>query len=298
MEDGLSHQPGSRSLYHLKSSILAELRETGSDWASKAHAFWTQELTVEPMNFEARRQLARAEIAGGNTPAAWALVNECLPLFDFEASVSLQELRLGVEECLDALEFLPPYRQFRTSFSLAKIWEPKAAKDFKEETNLAAQDCLNAYLAVPFGFGYRQLKEGNEDLTAFFDSIRQPLIASFVAAGQAFAPAILTAKGNAKRMAKLTTSGASLLANASQYEFTHLTSWMPGVFQFEQEQVVVAFAAYDGIVVAVDVLKDSLIELARPYLRSEKAGEATVEPHQPRKRNAKKAAKKSKGRQV
>jgi len=46
------------------------------------------------MNFEARKQLALAENAAGNTATAWKLVDGCLPLFDFEAGISLQDLGL------------------------------------------------------------------------------------------------------------------------------------------------------------------------------------------------------------
>jgi hypothetical protein len=48
----------------------------------------------------------------GNAARAWTLVDDCLPLFDFEAGISLQDLGLNVEQCLDAVEFLPEYIRF------------------------------------------------------------------------------------------------------------------------------------------------------------------------------------------
>lgn len=277
VEEGLSHQPGSRSLRHLKSNILAKLRDADSDWASKAHAFWTDELTAEAMNFEARKQLALAENAAGNTANAWRLVDSCLPLFDFEAGISLQDLGLDVAQCLDAVECLPEYIRFRSSFPLSNIWDPKGSKDFSEEMNLSAQACLSAYLVIPFGLGYRELKKANEDLTDFFDAIRQPLISSFVTSVHRFCPSIAAANGNAKKIAKLATSAGALLANAAQYEFTHQASFMPGVFDIGQERVTIDFVAYPKIDVSLDVLKMSVIELMRAYLPSQggKASKAT-----------------------
>jgi len=160
VEEGLSHQPGSRSLRHLKSNILTKLREADSAWGPKAHAFWMGELVAEAMNYEARKQLALAENAAGNTAAAWKLVDDCLPLFDFEAGISLQDLGLNMEQCLDAVEFLPEYIRFRASFPLSDIWEPTSSKEFSEEVNLTTQNHLSAYLAIPFGIGYRLCAAG------------------------------------------------------------------------------------------------------------------------------------------
>lgn len=276
VEEGLSHQPGSRSLSHLKSSILAELHDTDAAWASKARAFWTGELAAEAMNFEARKQLALAENAAGNSGSAWQLVDSCLPLFDLQAGISLQDIGLNVEQGLDAVEFLPEYIRFRASFPLSNIWEPTSSEEFSEEMNLTAQNHLSVYLAIPFGIGYRQLKKDRKDLTAFFDAIRQPLISSFVASIRRFSPSIDAANGDIKKMAALTTSSAALLANAAQYEFTHQVSWMLGAFGVGQEQVTTAFVAYPKIDVSVNVLTESVIELMRAHLPSqeEKASRA------------------------
>jgi tetratricopeptide (TPR) repeat protein len=287
VEEGLSHQPGSRSLGLLKSNILTKLRDVDSVWASKAHAFWTGELAAEPMNFEARKQLALAENAAGNAAKAWKLVEECLPLFDFEASISLQDLGLNVEQCLDAVEFLPEYIRFRASFPLSNIWEPGSSKDFSEEMNLAAQNYLAACLAIPFGIGYRQLKKGSKDLMAFFDAIRQPLILSFVTSVRKFSPSIDAASGAAKKKAKLVTSSGSLLANAAQYEFTHQASWIPGVFQIGQEQVTTAFVAYVRINVSIEVLTKSVIELMRAHLPLQGGKATKATPSRLKKRTPK-----------
>jgi hypothetical protein len=283
VEEGLSHRPGSRSLRHLKSNILAKLRDADSVWDSKAHAFWTGELAAEARNFEARKQLALAENAAGNTAEAWKLVDGCLPLFNFEAGISLQDLGLNVEQCLDAVEFLPEYIRFRASFPLSNIWEPTSSKDFSEEMNLTTQNYLSAYLAIPFGIGYRQLKKDSKDLTAFFDAIRQPLISSFVASVRRFSPSIDAASGDAKKMATLATSSGALLANAAQYEFTHQTSWMPGVFEIGLEHVTTTFVAYPKIDVSVDVLTGSVIELMRAHLPSQEGKASKTAPRRTKK---------------
>lgn len=276
VEEGLSHQPGSRSLSHLKSNILAKLRDIDAAWASKARAFWMDELAAEAMNFEARKQLARAENAAGNTASAWKLVDGCLPLFDFEADISLQDLGLNMEQCLDAVEFLPQYIRFRASFPLSKIWEPTSSKEFSEEMNRTTQNDLTAYLAIPFGIGYRQLKKSRKNLTAFFNAIRQPLIASFVTSVRRFSPTIDAASGDAKKMASLATASGALLANAAQYEFTHQALWMPGFLEIGQEQVSSAFVAYPKIDVSVNVLTESVIELMRAHLPSQEGKASKV----------------------
>lgn len=263
VEEGLSHQPGNRSLRHLKSDILAELQHTDPAWASEAHVFWTNELAAEAMNFEVRKRLAQAEITAGNSAAAWKLIDDCLPLFGFERGISLRELELKVTECLDAVEFLSEYIRFRASFPLSDIWEPTSRKEFSEEMNLRAHCFLSGYLAIPFGIGYRTLKGGTTDLTPFFDSIRQPLIASFVASARKYAPEISAANGNIETMSKKITSAGALMANAAQYEFTHQVSWIPGFFKAKQEEVTEAFVAYPRIDVAVAVLSESVVELVQ-----------------------------------
>lgn len=247
------------------------------------------------MNFEARKQLALAENATGNTVDAWRLVDACFPLFDFEADLSLQDLGLDVVQCLDAVEFLPQYIRFRGSFPLSNIWDPTGSKDFSEEMNLSAKAYLSAYLAIPFGLGYRQLKKTSEDLTAFFDAIRQPLISSFVTAVRQFSPTIAAADGNAKKMAKLVTSAGTLLANAAQYEFTHQASFMPGAFDIGQERITNDFVAYPKIDVSLDVLKMSVIELMRAHLPSPERNPSEAAPSQTKKQTRKTARRVKKG---
>jgi hypothetical protein len=183
-----------------------------------------------------------------------------------------------VEQCLDAVELLPDYVRFRASFPLSNIWEPTSSKDFSEEMNLTTQNYLSVYLAIPFGIGYRQLKKGNRDLTAFFDAIRQPLISSFVTSVRRFSPSIDAASGDAKKMATLATSSGALLANAAQYEFTHQASWIPAVFAIGQEQVTTAFVAYPKIDVSVNVLTESVIELMRTHLPSQEGNASKAAP--------------------
>jgi hypothetical protein len=204
-------------------------------------------------------------------------------LFNFEAGISLQDLGLNAEQCLDAVEFLPEYIRFRASFPLSNIWEPTSSKDFSEEMNLTTQDYLSAYLAIPFGIGYRQLKKDSKDLTALFDAIRQPLISSFVTSVRRFSPSIDAASGDAKKMATLATSSGALLANAAQYEFTHQPSWISGVFEIGQEQVTTAFMAYPKIVVSVNVLTESVVELMRTHLPSQEGKASKAAPHRTKK---------------
>jgi tetratricopeptide (TPR) repeat protein len=263
VEEGLSHQPGSNSLNHLKSTILAKLQHYDSMWASKARTFWTDQLTAEAMNFEARRQLAHAEILTGNTPAAWKLVDNCFPLFGFEPSVSLQVLELDLAQCIDAVEFLPEYTRFRSSFPVSDLWEGTINGKIGGDMNLRAQSFLSAYLAIPFGIGYRYMKDGIKELTVFFDSIRKPLISSFVCSAREYSPMICSISGHIGNVSKMITEVGALLATAAQYEFTHQSSWIPGFFELRQEDIMAAFVSYPRIEVATSVLSESVIELVR-----------------------------------
>ena len=134
------------------------------------------QLTMWPTALcEARRQLALAENSEGNEGEAWRLANECLRFLKLGDDAALQRLGLSVEQCFDALEFLPQYLRFRAEFPLARIWDPDNSEAFSKARNLEAQKLLGAYLAIPFGCGYRQLSEHDPNLSRFFDAIRQPL---------------------------------------------------------------------------------------------------------------------------
>lgn len=299
VDEGLDHQPASGTLLNIKSSILGKLQHIDSALSSSARAFWRSELAAEPRNFEARKQLALAVKSDGNIDESWRLANECLQLFKLGDGAALQQLELSIEQCFDALEFLPQYFRFRAGFPLAKIWNPENSKEFSKARNVDAQNLLGAYLAIPFGCGYRQLSEDDSDLTGFFDAIRQPLISSFVAAALSFSPLIGAESGNADRMASLTTSAAALMANASQYEFTHQASWKPLLDGMDAEKVSAELEAYPKLAVAMDVMTQSLIGIMTPHLPPENGAPSKVKApsrrakKQPAKPSRKKAKKKA-----
>jgi tetratricopeptide (TPR) repeat protein len=289
IEEGLNHQPGSRSLSGLKSRILLKLRQVGANWDSQARTYWADELAAEPMNFEARRQLVRAEFDSGNEVAAWVLVDECLPLFDLGSGIPLRALGIDVNTCLDALEVLPQYIRYRSSMPLKSVWEPKASKAFSKDTNLAAQMNLIAYLAIPFGLSYRQLDQQPADLTTFFDVMREPLIAAFVSAAKAFSPSIFAVAGDAQQRARLATCGGSVLADAAQYEFSRMASWIPGAFGIDEQVLTKELTSYPKLVVALDVLTQSVIGLMRPHLPEER--HSKISPKRPPKQVSKTVSK-------
>jgi len=273
VDEGLDHQPASGTLMSIKSSVLAKLQHTDTAYASSARSFWRSALAAEPRHYEARKQLALAENGDGNPDEAWRLANECLRFLKLGDDAALQRLGLSVEQCFDALEFLPQYLRFRAEFPLARIWDPDNSKAFSKARNLEAQKLLGAYLAIPFGCGYRQLSEHDPNLSHFFDAIRQPLIASFVATSRSFSPLIGAESGNANEMAGLTTAASALMANAAQYEFTHQASWKPLLDGMDAEKVSATLQAYPKLDVAMDVMTQSVIAIMTPYLPSE--GSAT-----------------------
>jgi hypothetical protein len=246
-------------------------------------------LAAEPRNYEARKQLALAENSDGNADEAWGLANECMRFLKMGDDAALQRLGLGVEQCFDALEFLPQYLRFRAEFPLARIWDPDNGKAFSKARNLEAQRLLGAYLAIPFGCGYRQLSEHDPNLSRFFDAIRQPLIASFVATAFSFSPLIEAESGNADKMASLTTAASALMANASQYEFSSQASWKPLLDGMDAGKVSAALQAYPKLDVAMDVMTQSVIAIMTPHLPSE--GSAPSNGKAPSRRVKKQTAK-------
>jgi tetratricopeptide (TPR) repeat protein len=291
VDEGLDHQPASGTLLSIKSSVLAKLQHTDPAHASSARSFWRSELVAEPRNYEARKQLALAENSDGNADEAWRLANECLRFLKLGDDAALQRLGLSVEQCFDALEFLPQYLRFRAEFPLARIWDPENSKAFSKARNLEAQKLLGAYLAIPFGCGYRQLSEHDPNLSRFFDAIRQPLIASFVATAFSFSPLIGAELGNADKMSSLTTAASALMANASQYEFSSQASWKPLLDGVDAETVSVELEAYPKLVVAMDVMTESLIAIMTPHLPHE--GRATSKGKAPSRHAKKQTAKSS-----
>jgi tetratricopeptide (TPR) repeat protein len=290
VDEGLNHHPASGTLLSIKSSVLTKLQHSDPAHASSARSFWRSQLASEPRNYEARKQLALAENNDGNTDEAWRLADECLRLLTLGDDAAVRELGLSIEQCFDALEFLPEYTRFRSEFSLARIWDPAHSKAFSKKRNVDAQNLLGAYLAIPFGCGYRQFSEDDSDLTAFFDAIRQPLIAAFVATALSFSPLVGAELGNADKMASLTTEASALMANASQYEFSSQASWKPQVDGNDAEKVLAELEVYPRLVVAMDVLTQSLIAIMTPHLPPE--GSASSKAKGP-SRNAKKQTAKS-----
>jgi len=289
VDEGLDHQPASGTLLSIKSSVLAKLQHTDPAHASSARSFWRSVLAAEPRNYEARKQLALAENSDGNADEAWGLANECMRFLKMGDDAALQRLGLGVEQCFDALEFLPQYLRFRAEFPLARIWDPDNGKAFSKARNLEAQRLLGAYLAIPFGCGYRQLSEHDPNLSRFFDAIRQPLIASFVATAFSFSPLIEAESGNADKMASLTTAASALMANASQYEFSSQASWKPLLDGMDAGKVSAALQAYPKLDVAMDVMTQSVIAIMTPHLPSE--GSAPSNGKAPSRRVKKQTAK-------
>jgi len=300
VDEGLNHQPASGTLLSIKSSVLAKLQHTDPAHASSARSFWRSALAAEPRNYEARKQLALAENSDGNADEAWRLANECLRFLKLGDDAALQRLGLSVEQCFDALEFLPQYLRFRAEFPLARIWDPDNSEAFSKARNLEAQKLLGAYLAIPFGCGYRQLSEHDPNLSRFFDAIRQPLIASFVATALCFSTLIGAESGNADKMANLTTAASALMANASQYEFSSQASWKPLLDGMDAKKVSAELEAYPRLVVARDVMTQSLIAIMTPHLPPEgsalsKANAASrrakKQPAKSSRKNAKKKAR-------
>jgi hypothetical protein len=117
------------------------------------------------------------------------------------------------------------------------------------------------------------------------------LIASFVATAFSFSPLIGAELGNADKMASLTTAASARMANASQYEFSSQASWKPLLDGMDAETVSVKLEAYPKLVVAMDVMAQSLLAIMTPHLRTE--GSAPSKGKAPSRRAKKQTAKSS-----
>jgi tetratricopeptide (TPR) repeat protein len=181
VEDGLAHQPGHLALKRLMSELLADLVAQGSDVVQKARCFWKAQVTEQPLNYDARRQLARMEIREGDEFAAWELLEESFDLIQVHPVVPLRTSRFDLEECLTALEFLPQYAAFRERCPISDYWkreDPLYDLPFVPPDSDRIKGALTTFLAIPFGLGSKHLektsvaRESKETLMNFFEVLR------------------------------------------------------------------------------------------------------------------------------
>jgi tetratricopeptide (TPR) repeat protein len=90
-EEGLEQQPGDRATRHLKSVLLEKLALKNPEFRERGINFWRTELSTEPRNYEARRQLVRA-LADTASIEAWHLVDESFKLANMKPFLSFHSL--------------------------------------------------------------------------------------------------------------------------------------------------------------------------------------------------------------
>ncbi len=74
---------------------------------------------------------------------------------------------------------------------------------------------------------------------------------------------------SSKARASPTTAASALMANASQYEVSSQVSWKPLLDGMDAETVSVELEAYPKVVVAMDVITQSVIIIMTPHLPPE-----------------------------
>jgi tetratricopeptide (TPR) repeat protein len=272
VEEGLAQQPGDRHMKHLKSKLLANLQLCDQSLARKAHEFWKDELQAEPLNYQAREQLAKATLLAGNEAAAWALVDGCFQLFEFVSVVSLKSLGFTVAQCIEALHFLPQYASFRRSQPVSAYWELEGDLydlGFAPPRVDRIQDTLTILLAVPFGIGaqYLQKCSGSKapihTLAPFFDALREAISMAIVESACEYASLVSPKELGVKVASQKIAEAALFLGLVALCEFSRQRGWITGYFDIPTDTLAAAMENYDEVEIQKSVTSQSAARLAK-----------------------------------
>jgi tetratricopeptide (TPR) repeat protein len=272
IEEGLAQKPGARYMKHLKSKLLADLQLSDQSLARIALEFWKDELQAEPLNYEARAQLAKAELLAGNEAAAWAVVEDCFHLFEFVPVVSLKNIGFTVAQCIDALRFLPQYASFRKSHPVSAYWELEGDLydlGFAPPRADRIQATLTIFLAIPFGIGVRYLQDCPrpqaplELLVPFFDALREPISVVIVESTREYASLISSRDMGVESVSQKIAEAALFLGLVALCEFSRQRAWITGYFNIPSDSLSAAMENYDEVEIQRSVISQSAGRLAK-----------------------------------
>jgi tetratricopeptide (TPR) repeat protein len=262
IEECLEQQPGDRASRYLKSRILGKLLNQDSSFTERAFGFWQAELSMEPRNFDARRELVRFS-AESNPLEAWKLVDEAFSLLDIGETAPLQPLGFEPLAVLDALRHLPQYRTLRQIQPLANYWDPDdpinlEGLDYTENTELTA--CLRSYFAIAFGRAYQAFSDCPEAkfdpirLSALFDGLRADLLKTTSDAARCLSAEIASLKSDVKAMSASFTNALMFLNTVALREFGAQRGFLMNEFEIDDAVKEQTMDAYDENQLNQDIL--------------------------------------------
>lgn len=268
-EQGLDHRPSDIATKRLKSHLLRKLARKDREWIARAQAFWRQEIEDEPLNFEARRNLASVYLSSEETAAAWKLIDESFEALDMEDVCSLQSSGFTAKSCLEALYFLPQYARFRSLQSVSEYWDtsdPLFHLPFTPPPAGRVDRALRTYLAIPFGNGMRFLNsaENRNDpalLSELFDLVRDGVRIAVSRAARPLAQIVPCKEEGIDVLAGKTTEIMMFMALAALREFGKQRGYITGYFEVLPAAMEEALSAYDEVRLHNDVMIDTFTVL-------------------------------------
>ena len=252
-EQGLAQHPGDFATKRLKSHLLRNLSRRDPIFRDRARSFWRHELEEEPRNFDARKQLIYAEIAGGNEFAAWQLIDESFEILDIHNAVSLQTSTIPLKVCVHALRYLPEYGHFRSSQPVSEYWDlndPLFDLPFEPPPEDLVESALRSYFAVPFGNGWCMLKSAKDKnypgtLVRFFDIVRDGIRTATAQAARALASLVPIKEDGTEAMASKVTELMVFMALLALREFGKQRGYITGYLGVVEEARNLAMDGYD-----------------------------------------------------
>jgi tetratricopeptide (TPR) repeat protein len=265
-EQGLAQDPGDRATQRLMSQVLRALWSSDPSVGERARRFWKNQLAVQPLDFDTRRQLIEAEISANNSAGAWDLIDESFRLFSIKGASSLRSSTFTPEDCLTSLQYLPKYARFRANEPLSTYWDIEdSLYDLKFSPPQAdlIEAHLLSYLAIPFGKGWHALeinlgtKENPEVLVHFFDLIRDAIRTATTQAARGLASLVPSKEEGPNAIAKKVTELMMFIGLVALREFGRQRGFIMGYFGVTQKTRDRAMKGYDENKLHTDVLTET-----------------------------------------
>lgn len=242
IEESLEQQPGDRASRYFKARILGKLLDRDPSSQQRACGFLLTELSVEPFNFDARRELVRF-YTKSNPAKTWKLVDESISIFDIGPTVTLVSLGFDPIVVMEALRHLPQYRLLRQIQPLSKYWDPAdpmnyADLDYPENKDLEA--CLRTYLSIAFGRAYQGFSDAPEAksnpvvLATLFDDLRADILKTVSDAGRCMSAEIAALKQtDVNKMSTAIVNALFFLNTVALREFGAQRGFLMNEFEIE-----------------------------------------------------------------
>lgn len=270
LDDGLSHQPGHRAMWSLKSDILDGLARTDSEIANQAETFWAARLEAAPKDYKTRERLMRLRLAKGDEMSVWSALDGHIKALGIHTDSSLQSSGFSLEQCITALRFARQYHTFRSACPVALYWlqdDPLYDLDFAAPRSVRLQDALTLYSVVPFGLAFAALDASRDNpdavqrLRSVLDPLRGHLTQALTRAGQELA-GFVSAGGHATdQVANTLAEVLMFMGLVALREFGRQRGWIASQLPISQADVSLAIEGYDETKILKDVAADTLLRL-------------------------------------